>query len=290
MPPCRSSSSTRRLRRSARRRSSRWNASATTDSSQCFTHSPPPGHRRAGHEFNQLEEETTAMNRFFNRRTLLPALLALGTLLSAVPTVQAQTFPSKPIALVLPFPPGGCFDPSSAPWPKRRAGPRSADRADAQAGWRWRDRQWSRDVDRCRRLHADGDGQLGDPPAPADEDRLESADRLHLPGRAFRSVHRNRPSPRMRRGRPSPSCWPMPRRGRARSAGGTSARSASTASSPSGWRSRRGARFNMIPFKGGSEAFQALIGHPIDVYGDPGFGPWRAPARCGLLAPSPSGA
>ena len=51
------------------------------------------------------------MNRYINRRTLLPALLALGTLLSAVPTVQAQTFPTKPITLVLPFPPGGSFDP-----------------------------------------------------------------------------------------------------------------------------------------------------------------------------------
>ena len=51
------------------------------------------------------------MNRYLNRRTLLPALLALGTLLSAVPTVQAQAFPTKPITLVLPFPPGGSFDP-----------------------------------------------------------------------------------------------------------------------------------------------------------------------------------
>jgi len=45
-----------------------------------------------------------------------------------------------------------------------------------------------------------------------------------------------------------------------------------------------GARFNMIPFKGGSEAFQALIGHHIDVYGDPGFGPMAVSGKVRLLA------
>ena len=33
-----------------------------------------------------------------------------------------------------------------------------------------------------------------------------------------------------------------------------------------------GTAFNMVPFKGGSEAFTALIGRHLDVYGDPGFG------------------
>jgi len=45
-----------------------------------------------------------------------------------------------------------------------------------------------------------------------------------------------------------------------------------------------GARFNMIPFKGGSEAFQALIGHHVDVYGDPGFGPMVTSGKVRLLA------
>jgi len=40
----------------------------------------------------------------------------------------------------------------------------------------------------------------------------------------------------------------------------------------------------MIPFKGGSEAFQALIGHHIDVYGDPGFGPMAVSGKVRLLA------
>jgi tripartite-type tricarboxylate transporter receptor subunit TctC len=51
-----------------------------------------------------------------------------------------------------------------------------------------------------------------------------------------------------------------------------------------------GVRFNMIPFKGGSEAFQALLGHHLDVYADPGFGPMASPAKCGCWPPSPSSA
>jgi len=45
-----------------------------------------------------------------------------------------------------------------------------------------------------------------------------------------------------------------------------------------------GVRFNMIPFKGGSEAFQALIGHHLDVYGDPGFGAMTTSGKVRLLA------
>jgi tripartite-type tricarboxylate transporter receptor subunit TctC len=45
-----------------------------------------------------------------------------------------------------------------------------------------------------------------------------------------------------------------------------------------------GASFNMIPFKGGSEAFQALLGHHLDVYGDPGFGPMAVSGKVRLLA------
>lgn len=40
----------------------------------------------------------------------------------------------------------------------------------------------------------------------------------------------------------------------------------------------------MIPFKGGSEAFQALLGHHLDVYGDPGFGPMAVSGKARLLA------
>ena len=45
-----------------------------------------------------------------------------------------------------------------------------------------------------------------------------------------------------------------------------------------------GAKFNMIPFKGGSEAFTSLIGGHLDVYGDPGFGAMATGGKVRLLA------
>ncbi len=45
-----------------------------------------------------------------------------------------------------------------------------------------------------------------------------------------------------------------------------------------------GVQFNMIPFKGGAESFQALIGHHLDVVGDPGFGPHVKSGSVRLLA------
>lgn len=44
-----------------------------------------------------------------------------------------------------------------------------------------------------------------------------------------------------------------------------------------------GTTFNMVPFKGGSDAFQALVGHHLDVYGDPGFGAQVQGGRVRLL-------
>lgn len=45
-----------------------------------------------------------------------------------------------------------------------------------------------------------------------------------------------------------------------------------------------GTRFNMVPFKGGAESFQALIGRHLDVVGDPGFGPQVKGGKVRLLA------
>ncbi len=81
-----------------------------------------------------------------------------------------------------------------------------------------------------------------------------------------------------------PNCWRTRRSGPARSAGATWAPSASIASMPSGWPSMAGTKFNMVPFKGGSESFQALIGRHLDVYGDPGFGPQVQGGKVRLLA------
>jgi tripartite-type tricarboxylate transporter receptor subunit TctC len=45
-----------------------------------------------------------------------------------------------------------------------------------------------------------------------------------------------------------------------------------------------GVKFNFVPFKGGAESFTALIGHHIDVYGDPGFGAMAGAGKVRLLA------
>jgi tripartite-type tricarboxylate transporter receptor subunit TctC len=45
-----------------------------------------------------------------------------------------------------------------------------------------------------------------------------------------------------------------------------------------------GTTFNMVPYKGGSEAFQAVIGRHLDVYGDPGFGAQVQGGKVRLLA------
>jgi len=45
-----------------------------------------------------------------------------------------------------------------------------------------------------------------------------------------------------------------------------------------------GAKLNMVPFKGGNESFTALIGHHLDVYGDPGFGAQVQGGKVRLLA------
>jgi len=45
-----------------------------------------------------------------------------------------------------------------------------------------------------------------------------------------------------------------------------------------------GTKFNIVPFKGGGESFQALIGRHLDVYGDPGFGPQVQGGKARLLA------
>jgi len=45
-----------------------------------------------------------------------------------------------------------------------------------------------------------------------------------------------------------------------------------------------GVKFNFIPFKGGAEEFQALLGGHLHVYGDPGFGAMAASGKVRVLA------
>ncbi len=43
------------------------------------------------------------------RRTLLQALAGLA-LLGLAPAVWAETYPAKPVTMIIPFPPGGTLD------------------------------------------------------------------------------------------------------------------------------------------------------------------------------------
>lgn len=45
-----------------------------------------------------------------------------------------------------------------------------------------------------------------------------------------------------------------------------------------------GVKFNFIPFKGGAEQMTALVGHHLDVSGDPGFGAMAAGGKVRVLA------
>lgn len=45
-----------------------------------------------------------------------------------------------------------------------------------------------------------------------------------------------------------------------------------------------GGQFNMIPFKGGAEAITAVLGGHLDVYGDPGVGPVALSGKLRVLA------
>lgn len=45
-----------------------------------------------------------------------------------------------------------------------------------------------------------------------------------------------------------------------------------------------GGQFNMVPFKGGAEALTAVIGGHLDVYGDPGVGPIALSGKIRVLA------
>ena len=46
------------------------------------------------------------------KRTVLTLFLAVGATVAAAQT-SAQTFPAKPITIVVPFPPGGVTDPAA---------------------------------------------------------------------------------------------------------------------------------------------------------------------------------
>lgn len=223
--------------------------------------------------------------RSMRRRSAIAALLALGATAAAAPAFAADPFPSKPITLVMPFPAGGSFDPMF--------------RALADVA--------SRDLGQpIVLMHRPGAGGITGPGSVA---LMNEADGYTLavmhnsvirapllqkvnwdPLRDFSylaglfgmttgiAVASDAPWKTLddlladAKKRPGAISW------------GTVG--ATSINRIYGERLARmnGTRFNMVPFKGGGEAFTALIGRHLDVYGDPGFGPQVQGGKVRLLA------
>lgn len=219
------------------------------------------------------------------RREALGNLLALGATAVAGPLLAADAFPSKPIALILPFPPGGSVDPVF--------------RALAQAA--------SQDLGQpIVLMHKPGAGGVTGIAQLATMNESDgytlavmhdSVIRAPLvqrvtwdPLRDFTyvigmaglvtgiTVAANAPWRSMSeliddaRKRPGVLSW-----------GNVGAISANRIYAER-LAKAAGVKFNMVPFKGGAESFQALIGGHLDVYGDPGFGPQVQGGKARLLA------
>ena len=267
-----------------RRRRARRRAGARARSATCRLpkepHSPPRRRHHAHHRIHAPPRALGAPARHRRRGRGRPR------------AARADPFPSKPITLVLPFPPGGSFDPIF-----RALGNAASQDLGQPIVLMHKPGGGGVTGTACLATMNEADGytiavmhnSVIRPPL-VKKMTWDPLQGLHLPDRAGRPDHRHR---RRRRREVADAARAAGRReeaARRASAGATSARSASTASTPSGSPSMAGTRFNMIPFKGGSEAFQALIGHHLDVYGDPGFGPRSTAARCACWPPSPRSA
>src|SRR3954462_3451650 len=55
----------------------------------------------------------------FSRRNFLHAAASATALISAPRGLFAQTYPDRPIRLIVPFPPGGAYDTLGRPWADR---------------------------------------------------------------------------------------------------------------------------------------------------------------------------
>jgi tripartite-type tricarboxylate transporter receptor subunit TctC len=219
------------------------------------------------------------------RRAALGVMLALGAAAAAGPAFAADPFPSKPIQLILPFPPGGSFDPIF--------------RALAHAA--------SQDLGQpIVLMHKPGAGGIM---GTAQLATMNEADGYTL-AVMHNSVIR---APLVQKVN-----WD-PLRDFSYVIGVAGLVTGITVAADAPWKSLReltddarkrpgivswgnvgaisinriyaerlakaaGVTFNMVPFKGGSESFQALIGRHLDVYGDPGFGPQVQGGKARLLA------
>jgi len=219
------------------------------------------------------------------RREALGSLLALGATAVASPTFAADPFPSKPITLILPFPSGGSFDPVF--------------RALAHAA--------SQDLGQpIVLMHKPGAGGVM---GTAQLATMNESDGYTLAA-MHNSVIR---APLVQK-----VTWD-PLRDFTYVIGLAGLVTGITVSADAPWKSLReliddarkqpgvlswgnvgaisanriyaerlakaaGVKFNMVPFKGGAESFQALIGRHLDVVGDPGFGAQVQGGKARLLA------
>lgn len=221
-----------------------------------------------------------------HRRQALAALLALAPLLGAAPVALASdAYPTKPITLVMPFPPGGSFDPIF--------------RAFAEAA--------ARDLGQpIVMMHKPGAGGITGPASVA---MMSEAD-----GYTVAVMHNSV----IRAPLTQKVNWdPLRDFSYLGSLFGLTTAIAVAADAP--WKNlaelladakkrpgeisygnvgaisvnrivgerlarANGTRFNMIPFKGGGEAWTSLIGRQLDVYADPGFGPQAKGGKVRLLA------
>jgi tripartite-type tricarboxylate transporter receptor subunit TctC len=219
------------------------------------------------------------------RRAAVAALLALGFAAAGVPALAADPFPSKPIQLILPFPPGGSFDPIF----------RSLANAAAQ--------DLGQPVVLMHRPGAGGIMGTAQVATMNEADGYTIAvmhnsviraplvqkvtwdplrDFTYLIGLAGLvtgvTVAADAPWKNLTelledaKKRPGALSW-----------GNVGAISINRIYAERLAR-QAGTKFNMVPFKGGGESFQSLIGRHLDVYGDPGFGRQVQGGRARLLA------
>lgn len=225
------------------------------------------------------------MTLLSTRRRALAALMGLASLAASSPVLAADPFPAKPITLVMPFPPGGSFDPIFRPL---------AEAAAKELG------------QPVVLMHRPGAGGITGPASVA---ALNTADGYTLavmhnsvirapllqkvafdPLRDFTylaglfgmttgvAVAADAPWKTLgdlladSRKRPGQISW-----------GNVGATSINRITAERLVRTAGGG-FNMVPFKGGGEAFTALIGRHLDVYGDPGFGAQVQGGKVRLLA------
>lgn len=215
------------------------------------------------------------------RRAVLAALVALA---AAGPAIAADPFPSKPIQLVLPFPAGGSFDPIF----RALANAASQDLGQPVVLMHKPGAGGVTGTASLAAMEADGytvavmHNSVIRAPLVQKVNFDPLRDFSYLIGLANLStgitVANDAPWKTMRellddaKKRPGAISW-----------GNVGAISVNRIYAER-LAKAAGTSFNLVPFKGGAESFQALIGRHLHVYGDPGFGPQVQGGKARLLA------